>query len=182
MAATNGYSISCWETSVDTVNNKSYVKVTGTAVTNSGTYNKSGSAYMNFTASIGGQKYSSGNKSYSIDKSSSASITVTLGPFTHNVDGTLGEVSISSHCYITSDKQFDASAKCIMSTIARKSSFSRSGDTLDSSMSVTISSHSNTFSHKVYFKFAGSDYSLMKSVAAGIQLRLLRLLQLMQKK
>lgn len=143
-------SITASETDVDISSNTSYINLTIKATTNSTTYNDS--AYLK-SASITGQNdnYSLGRINFRIGKGQTVTVySGKIGPFHHNADGSLNNVSISASCYIVSNTQPTASASVTMSTIPRASTISSiSGNIIGSPTTVTISRHADTFTHKL---------------------------------
>lgn len=142
-------SITASETDVSIENNQSYINLTIKATTNSTTYNDS--AYLK-SASIVGQNntYSLGRINFSIGKGKTVTVySGRIGPFDHNADGSLNNVSISASCYIVSNTQPTASASVPMSTIPRASSFTVSGGTIGQTLTVNINRASSDFTHEV---------------------------------
>lgn len=119
--ASNGVQIAqAYETDVDIGNNTSYVYLEIKVTTNSTTYNNTGGAYVNITASSPNNSYGTGNVYFKVSKN--ANITVwsgKLGPFSHNSDGTSGNVNVNVSSYITSSTKPKASTSIGMSTIPR---------------------------------------------------------------
>lgn len=142
-------SITASETDVSIENNQSYINLVIKATTNSTTYNDS--AYLK-SASIVGQNntYSLGRINFSIGKGKTVTVySGKIGPFDHNADGSLNNVSISASCYIVSNTQPTASASVPMSTIPRASSFTVSGGTIGQTLTVNINRASSDFTHEV---------------------------------
>lgn len=142
-------SITASETDVDIANNQSYINLVIKATTNSTTYNDS--AYLK-SASIVGQNntYSLGRINFSIGKGQTVTVySGKIGPFTHNADGSLNNISISASCYIVSNTQPTASASIPMSTIPRASSFTINGGTIGQTLTININRASSDFTHEV---------------------------------
>ncbi len=142
-------SITASETDVSIENNQSYINLTIKATTNSTTYNDS--AYLK-SASIVGQNntYSLGRINFSIGKGKTVTVySGKIGPFDHNADGSLNNVSISASCYIVSNTQPTASASVPMSTIPRASSFTINGGTIGQTLTININRASSDFTHEV---------------------------------
>lgn len=119
--ASNGvHIVQAYETDVDIANNLSYVYLEVQVSTNSTTYNNTGNAYVNITASSPNNSYGTGNVKFNISKNTTKTVwSGKLGPFYHNSDGSLGNVSVSVTSYITSSTKPSTSTSIGMSTIPR---------------------------------------------------------------
>lgn len=119
--ASNGVQIAqAYETDVDIGSNTSYVYLEIKVTTNSTTYNNTGGAYVNITASSPNNSYGTGNVYFKVSKNSNITVwSGKLGPFSHNSDGTSGNVSVNVSSYITSSTKPSASTSVGMSTIPR---------------------------------------------------------------
>lgn len=112
-----------YETRVDNANNSSYVHADLSITVGSSTYNNTGSAYFYLNASSSNNSYGTGNINFNISKGQTKTLwSGELGPFYHNSDGSLGNVSLNAYAYVVSNTQPTASAECGMSTIPRYAS------------------------------------------------------------
>ena len=147
-------SITASETDVSIENNTSYINVSISATTTSGTYNETGGAYVNATLTGENNTYSIPKTYFKISKGQTKTVySGKIGPFYHNSNGSLNNVTISASAYIVSNTQPTASISVAMSTIPRASSVDTlSGGTIGQAISGTITRASTSFTHKVYIK------------------------------
>lgn len=119
--ASNGvHIVQAYETDIDVANNLSYIYLEVQASTNSSTYNNTGNAYVNITATSSNNSYGTGNVHFNISKNTTKTVwSGKLGPFYHNSDGSLGNVTVNVSSYITSSTKPSASTSVGMSTIQR---------------------------------------------------------------
>lgn len=143
--------ITAYETDVSIENNTSYIYVELKPSTNSTTYNEGGSAYVQATLTGQNDTYSIPKTYFKIGKGKTVTAySGKIGPFHHNSNGSLNNVSISASSYIVSNTQPTATASVQMSTIPRASTISNvSGNTIGSPITVTISRQSSSFTHKL---------------------------------
>ena len=154
--ATNSYTISGYQVSQSIENNTSYVYVYGTLTTDSNTYNGYNTAYYNFSASQGSQSFATGNIYFSVGKNNTKTFSATLGPFQHNSDGTLGDVSVASRCYVVpgySSTDFNRTATISMGTIPRASSIGDVSGNIGATVTIPIDRKSNDFTTTLTYTF-----------------------------
>ena len=142
------------ETDVSIVNNSSNIQAKFTIKTDGDSYNNTGNAW--YEISCAGK--STGRINFTISKNSSKTFTHTLGPYYHNADGSLGNLTLSGTAYCKSGTTKNASCQVSFTTIPRTSSFSISGTTLGSNTRVSISRASSSFYHTVIYQM-GNVYA-----------------------
>ena len=151
-------SISAYETDVNVENNTSYIQVDITASTSSGTYNETGNAYVQGTATGQNNTYSIAKTYFKIGKGSSKVVySNKLGPFNHNTDGSLNPVTISANAYIVSNTQPSASINVTMQTIPRASQITVADANIGSSTNITINKNSGSFTTTIWYKAEGQN-------------------------
>lgn len=151
-------SVSGYQTNIDVNNNTSYVHVDVSVSVSGSTYNTSGNAYISGTVSGQGSSYSIPKTYFKINKSSSKVVySGNIGPFTHNADGSCGNINVRVSCYISSSTKPSGSTTIGMSTIPRATSFSDVSGTIGQAITINISPTSSSFAHLVRYKFGTTD-------------------------
>ncbi|MGX8850106.1 DUF859 family phage minor structural protein [Amedibacillus sp. YH-ame10] len=154
--------LSLSESNVNIANNTSVVTVGVTCVAN----DSYSSAYNNNTTSVSvscdGQSGSFSVGGYNIGLGGSQYLGSKSFTITHNNDGSK---SISASATFYADNSWvgtpSASGSLTLTKIARASTFSISGNTMDSPMTISISRASSNFTHTVRYQFGNvvRDYS-----------------------
>lgn len=164
--ASNAYTItSAYQTDISIANNTSYVYIQTTLTTNSSTYNQTGNAYVNFKATVGSQTFSTSNQTYTIGKNGTKTFTAKLGPFKHNTDGTLGNVTVSSYCYLISTMTYNPSRSVSMSTIPRASSVTATDANIGSATTININKASSGFTTTLKYSFGSLSGTIVEKTS-----------------
>lgn len=151
-------SVSGYQTNIDVNNNTSYVHVDITVRVSGSTYNTSGNAYISGTVSGQNASYKIPKTYFKINKSSSKVVySGNIGPFTHNADGSCGNISVHVNCYISSSTKPSGNTTIGMSTIPRATGFYDVTGTIGQAITVNISPASGSFTHLVKYQFGTTD-------------------------
>ena len=156
-----------WELqSQDKINNTSTFKITLEAKSNNSSYY----TYGKQTTTINGVTLSQASFTCKTSWITLGTRTITI---THNSDGSFPATTISGS-FVTNVKETycltGGSASVTIATasitkIDRESTFTLSGSTLGSAVSVAITRQNDLFTHKVEYSFAGSSYTTATSSA-----------------
>lgn len=157
----NNLSIGISELSYDIASNTSLIRVSVTAVFQ---YYASCTYATSATVSIDGVSIGFNAPSYNVGNGGSVLIGTFDRTIAHNADGTrsVGASASWTPPYVyPGGLTFSGSASIDLTTIPRASSFSISGSTLGSAMSVSISRASSNFTHTVRYLFGSisRDYA-----------------------
>lgn len=108
----------CYDYNTTSNTNWIYCKIA--ISTNSSTYNNSGSAYCKLTANASnGGGYYEQTQYFNIGKGSTVYLDFWMGPFNHNVDGTLPSITLGGNIYVVSNTQFTITGNLYPNTINR---------------------------------------------------------------
>ena len=167
--ASNSYSISGYQVSQNIQNNTSYVYVYGTLTTDGNTFNGYNTAYYNFTAIQGSQSFATGNIYFSVGKNNTKTFSATLGPFQHNADGSLGNVTVTSRCYVVpgySSTDFNRTASISMGTIPRASSIPDVSGNIGSTITIPIDRKSSGFTTTLTYSFGSLSGTIVSKTSS----------------
>lgn len=151
--------------------NQNYINLAIRVQTTKPTWNGNKTAYYQVTTTSQNNGTQTGSKYYFSIGSSSGSgdktFNVTLGPFDHNADGTLNDVSISVYVKITDSTNRTATKSVVMGTIPRASNPTLSSGSVNMGSSVTIytNRYSNSFTHTITYAFGNSSGTIASNVA-----------------
>lgn len=148
-------SINAYETDVNVANNSSYVYVSISVSTSGQTFNY-GTAYIN--GSVGGKSIP--QTYFSIGTNSTVTVySGKFGPFTHNADGSLGNVAVSVYAYLTSSTSASGSASVKMSTIPRYAKFTEYTVSDTGLNTATIKWNSDATTDAVQYSLNGGSWT-----------------------
>lgn len=159
------------ETAITT--NQNYINLAIRVQTTKPTWNGNKTAYYQVTTTSQNNGTQTGSKYYFSIGSSSGSgdktFNVTLGPFDHNADGTLNDVSISVYVKITDSTNRTATKSVVMGTIPRASIPTLSSASVNMGSSVTIytNRYSSSFTHTIRYAFGSASGTIASNVATS---------------
>lgn len=149
-------SVSSYETDVNVENNSSYVQVDVTATSSGLTYNLLGSAYIE--GSVGSLAIP--KTYYTLGQNSSKKVySGKIGPFTHNLDGSLASQNVHVYSWIAESTTATSDTICSMSTIPRASKFTMSvyEPIVGNTITVYTNRVSTNFTHRFSYKPPNSE-------------------------
>lgn len=149
------------DTAINT--NQTYVNLAIRVQTTKPTWNGEKTAYYQVTTTSQNNGTQTGNKyKFSIGSSTGSgdkTFNVTLGPFDHNADGTLNDVSISVYVQITSNTHTTKTKSQAMATIPRASTIqSITSGTTDFAPTLTWTPYSSTFKYIIRYLYGSWTY------------------------
>lgn len=164
------------ETAVDETainNNQTYINLAIRVQTTKPTWNGQKGAYYQVTTTSQNNGTQTGSKYYFSIGSSTGSgdktFNVTLGPFDHNADGTLNNVSISAYVRITDSTHTTKTASVSMATIPRASQPTTSASVnLGSAVTINTNRYSSSFTHTITYSFGGASGTIGTNVGASV--------------
>ena len=169
-------SLTASETAVDETaiqNNQTYINLSIRVQTTKPTWNGNKTAYYQVTTTSQNEGTQTGSKYYFSIGSSTGSgdktFTTTLGPFTHNADGTLNNVSISTYVKITDSTNRTATKSVAMATIPRASQPTISANpTLGSPITIYTNRVSSSFTHTITYAFGNASGTIGTGVGDSV--------------
>lgn len=153
--------------------NQNYINLAIRVQTTKPTWNGQKGAYYQVTTTSQNNGTQTGSKYYFSIGSSTGSgdktFNVTLGPFDHNADGTLNNVSISVYVRITDNTHTTKTASVAMGTIPRASIPTLSSASVNMGSSVTIytNRYSSSFTHTIRYWFGNANGTIASNVATS---------------
>lgn len=153
--------------------NQNYINLSIRVQTTKPTWNGQKGAYYQVTTTSQNNGTQTGSKYYFSIGSSTGSgdktFNVTLGPFDHNADGTLNDVSISVYVRITDSTHTTKTASVVMGTIPRASipTLSSSSVNMGSSVTIYTNRYSSSFTHTIRYAFGSASGTIASNVATS---------------
>lgn len=153
--------------------NQNYINLSIRVQTTKPTWNGQKGAYYQVTTTSQNNGTQTGSKYYFSIGSSTGSgdktFNVTLGPFDHNADGTLNDVSISVYVRITDSTHTTKTASVAMGTIPRASipTLSSSSVNMGSSVTIYTNRYSSSFTHTIRYAFGSASGTIASNVATS---------------
>lgn len=146
--------------SQDIASNTSYITGTITIQTTGTYYNNAGTAYYQING--GAKQY------FNIGKSTTKTFNYTLGPYTHNSDGSLAAQTVSIYVRLLSDTTKTVTVSVPMQTIPRATEInSISGSSLDGEVVLNLSKKNSAFTHQYFYNYNNTWYSVSPSRIDG---------------
>lgn len=156
------------ECDISIINNTSYIDLKISATTSGETWNATGDAYVNATAVAQNNTISIPKTNFTIGKNTTKTIySGKLGPFKHNVDGSLNTVTINANAYLTSVTKPTAKVTCNMSKIARASTISATNTIIGNVCTIKIARADTKLTHDLTYKVGTTTGTIATGVATN---------------
>lgn len=164
------------ETAIDDTainNNQTYINLAIRVQTTKPTWNGQKGAYYQVTTTSQNNGEQTGSKYYFSIGSSTGNgdktFNVTLGPFDHNADGTLNNVSISAYVRITDSTHTTKTASVAMATIPRASQPTTSASVnMGTAVTINTNRYSSSFTHTITYAFGGTSGTIGTNVGTSV--------------